>query len=215
MAGCSKCDGHGNIRTQKGYRDCECAIQEKIHGYILRANIPPRFMDCTLETIQPIDEQTRLSLIDCKSFIETSKAEWVFLFGSCGTGKTHMAVSMLKELISKYRQPGIFYNMTDLLDDIRREFKANDSGDIFGTVQSIPILVLDDIGAANHTDWVGEKYYSLINHRYNNKLITILTTNMLMYEIEKSFDPRIFSRIKGASKAIYTGETDYRRSSTL
>ena len=59
------------------------------------------------------------------------------------------------------------------------------------TIREIPLLILDDLGAHNSTPWAQEKLFQIINHRYNNRLPTVVTTNQRLEEL----DPRIASRL--------------------
>src|SRR5262249_34596046 len=81
----------------------------------------------------------------------------------------------------------------------------------FELVRSVPLLILDDLGTESATPWAREKLYQLVNHRYNQRLATVITTNLKPQAIE----PRIYSRLcDPACGAIITivGQ-DFRRRS--
>jgi len=118
---------------------------------------------------------------------------WLVLYGSFGTGKTHLAVA-----IANYRlaqgQPAIFIIVPDLLDHLRATFNPNsptEYDDQFEAVRNTPLLILDDLGTQTSSPWAQEKLYQLLNHRYNGGLDTVITTNLSPDEIE----PRLRSRI--------------------
>jgi DNA replication protein DnaC len=100
-----------------------------------------------------------------------------------------------------------------LLDHLRSTFGP--SSDIaydkrFEMVRDVGLLVLDDLGTENTTPWAREKLYQIINHRYNNRLPTVITSNRKPEDIE----PRIYSRM--ADYTLHQGilmieAGDYRR----
>ena len=79
----------------------------------------------------------------------------------------------------------------------------------FELVRSVPLLILDDLGAESAAPWVREKLYQLVNHRYSYRLTTVVTSNLKPEAIE----PRIYSRL--CDPAVGTLLTlcapDYRR----
>ncbi len=118
---------------------------------------------------------------------------WLFLFGSQGTGKTHLAAAVAHKRIS-LGHPAIFMNVPDLLMHLRRAFSPTSDvthDDLFESLRSTPMLILDDLGRQLETKWAQEKMYQLINHRYNLRLPTVITMN----EDAEEIDPVIWSRI--------------------
>jgi DNA replication protein DnaC len=69
-------------------------------------------------------------------------------------------------------------------------------------------LVLDDFGTQNATAWAQEKLFQILNHRYINRLPTVVTTNLDLLDIED----RIASRLKDPELVVYVyiDATDFR-----
>lgn len=118
---------------------------------------------------------------------------WLFLYGTKGTGKTHLAAAIGNERI-RLGQPAIFMVVPDLLDHLRATFSPNSEityDELFESLRNTPLLILDDLGTQTATPWAREKLYQLINHRYNRRLPTVITMN----EESEEIDPRLWSRI--------------------
>ncbi len=123
---------------------------------------------------------------------------WLVLLGDCGSGKTHLAAAIANARLSE-GQPALFVVVPDLLDYLRAAFNPSSTMTLdrrFEEVRNAPLLVLDDLGTQSSTAWAQEKLYQLLNHRYNARLATVITTNLHLEEIE----PRLRSRILDARR---------------
>ena len=117
---------------------------------------------------------------------------WLLLKGGYGCGKTHLAAAIANFVVS-VGAPTLFLTVPDLLDWLRFAYDSSETSfeDRFDEIRNIQLLVLDDLGTQNATAWAEEKLFQIINHRYTNKLATVITTNQKMDEI----DGRISSRL--------------------
>jgi DNA replication protein DnaC len=127
-----------------------------------------------------------------RAFAENPQG-WLVLWGTFGTGKTHLAAAVANYRISA-GEPAVFIVVPDLLDHLRSTFSPTSDvtyDELFETVRNTPLLILDDLGTQTSTAWAQEKLYQILNHRYNTALPTVITTNLSPDEIE----PRLRSRI--------------------
>jgi DNA replication protein DnaC len=101
--------------------------------------------------------------------------------GPAGVGKTHLAVAIMRSLIAK-GVPCLFYESGSLLKRIQDSYnpisKTSETSVLLPVYQA-EVLVLDELGATMPTDWVRDTLYQIINTRYNDKKLTIFTTNFL------------------------------------
>jgi len=136
---------------------------------------------------------------------------WLTLLGPYGVGKTHLAAAIAHEALNRTEQV-LFAVVPDLLDHLRATFGPQSTvayDERFELVRSVPLLILDDLGTESATPWAREKLYQLINHRYNYRLATVITTNLKPEAIE----PRIYSRLcdPACGEMITIVAPDYRR----
>ena len=118
---------------------------------------------------------------------------WLVLFGRYGCGKTHLAAAIANRAIER-GQPVLFIVVPDLLDYLRATFGPNSTASYderFDQIRNAPLLILDDLGTQSSTSWAQEKLYQILNHRYNARLPTVITSNQRLDEI----DSRVRSRM--------------------
>ena len=135
---------------------------------------------------------------------------WVLLEGSYGCGKTHLAAAVANEAVRR-GVPTLFITVPDLLDSLRFAFSSTETTfeARFEDIRNAKLLVMDDFGTHNATSWAQEKLFQIINYRYINKLLTVITTNLILDEIES----RIRSRLQDADfvRHVRISAPDYRR----
>ncbi len=118
---------------------------------------------------------------------------WLVLKGVNGCGKTHLAAAIVNYRYQN-KKPALFIVVPDFLDHLRSTFSPESKtsyDQFFESVKSTPLLVLDDFGKQTTTPWAQEKLYQVINHRYNARLPTIVTTNCERDEIDSPIRSRL------------------------
>ena len=135
---------------------------------------------------------------------------WLLIMGNFGCGKTHLAAAIANFAVG-VGVPTLFLTVPDLLDTLRFAYDAEDTTfeQRFDEIRSSALLVLDDFGTQNATEWAREKLFQIINYRYINHLPVVITTNLSLDQIEA----RIRSRLQDPElvSIIRIQAPDYRR----
>ena len=143
-----------------------------------------------------------------KSFVEDVDAgespNGLLFQGGVGGGKTFLAASCANALIDRGHEVK-FIIVPDFLDQIRESFQKSSEvseGDLMSEVKNVPVLVLDDLGAHNYTEWSLKTIFAILNYRVNFERPTIVTTNLENQDLEKLLGSRIFSRLMEACRFL-------------
>jgi DNA replication protein DnaC len=182
---CQICFGTGTkLEPGKGAALCDCRRTNALARSLESARIPPRFRDCTFHNYYPTlgnNSQYFAHSFASRLANEYPAAETgLLLMGPVGVGKTHLAIAILKELIEKKGVNCLFYESGSLLKAIQDSYNPvsqTSETRVLAPVYQAEVLVLDELGATVPTNWVRDTLYQIINTRYNNKKLTIFTTN--------------------------------------
>lgn len=165
-----------------------------------QADIPPLFAHCTFETY-PGCAASKPAL-DAVQAWSVGGDNSLLLYGTFGTGKTGLAVAAMRHRIEADGVDALFLTTPQLLDRIRSTYgprrmddESPDESQVLDAVRSAGLLVLDDLGAERPSDWVQEKLFVIINHRHDNMLPTIFTSNLNPEGLAKHLGERIAWRI--------------------
>lgn len=215
--GCDQCDGYGNVVTEDGARSCECKKRYFIKVHLQQSNIPPLFEEKTFDTFETPTAEHEKDLKWAKEYVNNysgANRRGILFIGHPGVGKTHLAVSILREVILK-GYTGLFFNMNDLLQEIRATFDENSSTtefDILERLLGVDVLVLDDVGAQERiSGFVLDRFYTLVNGRYQANKTLIVTTNSDPKTLEQRLQPHTISRLYEICELrMASVESDYR-----
>ena len=231
---CPKCHGSGweLFKDEKGYevaRECDCGILErsrqesklrfaaipKAYESVRLAEFSTKYYSPENKKLANVIAQTVKYWFEHKDEMTEQGKGLYFWSDTKGCGKTMLATAMANELIHKYRESVKFATSLDILDEIRstynnKGFGSSDDSEsrLLNDLATVKYLVIDDFGTERVTDWVGEKFYQIVNKRYINKKVTFFTSNYDLKTID--YDSRITSRIRERAYIVHFPEESVR-----
>jgi DNA replication protein DnaC len=117
--------------------------------------------------------------------------------------------------------PCLFYEFGALLKEIQNSYNTvsqTSELEVLAPVYETEVLVLDELGAVKPTDWVRDTLRQIIGTRYNDRRLTIFTTNYADARrqpseetLEDRIGARLRSRLYEMCRTVMIEGEDYRR----
>jgi len=193
MSSCAICGGVGLVRVMSAQgrwvsRPCECQEMVREERRLAAAHIPERYRHCAMDTFETsfngADPSLERALTTARRFVDEYPVDTagigLLFVGPMGTGKTHLAVGVLRRLVREKGVRGLFCDYRELLKSIQNSYNpqvATTELELLKPVFEAEVLVLDDLGAQKPNEWVWDTVALILNTRYNDKQSTIITTN--------------------------------------
>jgi DNA replication protein DnaC len=215
---CAVCQDKGILLDEDEIaRPCRCMKQKALLNLFKSAQLSKDMMKSNFKNfssnyyskdyLEPISSLSSYTLAEraflaskrfVKDFLEDNEPDGLLFSGSVGCGKTYLACCIANALL-EHGVEVLFLVVPDLLDEIKATYDpnggTNTEHDLLEAARKVPVLILDDLGAHNYTDWVRNKIYSIINYRLNNQLPTVITTNLTLNDLNEFLGERTTSRI--------------------
>lgn len=220
---CPKCGGAGlEIVEGKGARICSCRKLKAQSGQFASVRLPKRYANFHFADYKPLNNMQKEAFHLARQLTTEYPAvdRGLLLMGTVGVGKTHLAVAILKGLTERGFSCR-FYEFGALLKEIQDSYNPSTQTSelsVLSPVLNCEVLVLDELGATKPTEWVRDTMAHVINTRYNDRKLTIFTTNYLDHRptdreevLEDRIGTRLRSRLFEMCKTVVMLGEDYRK----
>jgi DNA replication protein DnaC len=227
---CPECGGEGYVVETRGVAavavPCKCRVPDRATRLVGKACIPDRYFNrYTFGNYRPANGSQEEALTLSMRYAEEypalpANANGLLFQGPCGVGKTHLAVSILQQVVVQKALPALFVDLNDLYREIRSTYgrygAEETEYDILAPLQEAPLLLIDELGCVA-SPWAQDTLHYLVSQRYNDQRPTLLTTNYLDAPIpgEVSLEDRIGtrtrSRLAEMCRTVNVEGSDHRR----
>lgn len=133
----------------------------------------------------------------------------LLFIGEPGTGKTILSCYVATQYVMKKKGTARYVNIPEYMHDLRQSYNSKQRINP-KEFESVGLLVLDDVGAENTTEWTSEMLYLMVNGRYESDKLLIVTTNLDLQSLAQRVGDRIVSRIVGMCQRITLDTQDKR-----
>lgn len=213
------------IKKEKELAEEQEFRKQKIESILGKSGIKKRYLSRTIDSFSVTAENKRsfeVATDYIKNFREYfTQGKGLYLEGPCGTGKTHLAIAIALAIINT-GVPVICKTSIDMLGDIKRCYERNSEvteEEVLEAYKTVDLLIIDDLGKEQVTEWSVPVLYSILNERYEALLPTIITTNYNTSALAEKLSAKgdtetaaaIISRFVESYKRVTMAWADYRR----
>jgi len=181
------------------------AEEQKANARWRRVMVPSAYDGCSFASFERAPG-TEHALGVCRQWAREFRAgtplrQGLLLRGNPGAGKTHLAVAILREIVwSDHHRSALFLNVPDWLNSLRESYG---DGEPPPNPTGYDVAVLDDLGAEDLTQWGRDRIYSLVNHREQERLLLIVTTNCTWGELAGRIGGPTASRLRRLAQEVH------------
>lgn len=201
------------------------AMQRRIQRLLGQSGIKRRFQQRTFPNFRTDTPGRKKNYAIAKEYADhfeyhRARGDGLYIEGTNGTGKTHLAAAIALQLINE-GIPVICKTSSDLLLDIKKSFDGDGvrESDVLDIYKRVDLLIIDDLGKEQCSDWSMSTLYSILNDRYEDMKPTIVTTNYNADNLVSALTPKgfdnskivaIISRLREVSTVMTMAWTDIR-----
>lgn len=171
-------------------------LRERVERLLGKSGIKKRFQQRTFENFRRDTKGREANFRVAKSYADNwpmhfANGDGLYIEGTNGTGKTHLAAAIALQLI-RSGIPVICKTSSDLLMDIKRTFDTDGTSEaqVLDVYKSVDLLIVDDLGKEQCSDWSMSTLYSIFNDRYEDMKPTIITTNYGADDLVRALTPK-------------------------
>ncbi len=174
--------------------------------WLIDRGVPESLAGCSFGNFRATTHEERTALDACREFVRpTGRKSTLLLAGNLGTGKTHLAISILRAT-----RHGWFAEVKPMIEEHRRTYDARDrdARSPVNKLKRATLLILDEFRLPKGAD-VEEIIDTVLMHRVNNRIKTVITFNGDLPALLEMVGPRLADRLPETFHAIkyLTGES--------
>lgn len=192
----------------------------RIENLLNWAEIPRRFESCSFDNYIPGNKTAERNLKICKAYADKWADRYkngggVVMVGLPGTGKNHLAVSIMKEVITKHQGYALLTSVNKIIREFRGTWSKDSTeseDDVIKKFSEPHLLVIDEVGVQYGSESEKLIIFEIINNRYEDMLPTILISNETRERLVEILGERVIDRMKdgGGCELVFDWES-YRK----
>ena len=178
------------------------AMRNRVEKLLGQSGIKKRFRQRTFPNFRTDTPGRKKNYGIAKEYADNfayhqARGDGLYIEGTNGTGKTHLAAAIALQLIGE-GIPVICKTSSDLLLDIKKSFDGEGTreSDVLDIYKRVDLLIIDDLGKEQCSDWSMSTLYSILNDRYEDMKPTIVTTNYNADALVAALTPKGFDNTK-------------------
>lgn len=187
----------------------------RMEGWLGRAAIPARFIGRTFDTFNATTPEQKRALAALRDYAEdfdanAKRGHGLILTGKPGTGKSHLAVSVLQSLPGRYVMYATCLDLIRMVRETWRKESQKSEREVLNHLGGLELLVIDEMGVQYGTDGEQTILFDVLDLRYRNVKPTILLTNQDSEGLKSYLGERSFDRLRETCRLVAFDWESYR-----
>ncbi|MCF6780894.1 ATP-binding protein [Stutzerimonas stutzeri] len=221
VVGCQRCRWEGiHVEPTESQAHIEAVaskLWEALNNALFATGIAPRFRECSFENYRTSVKGQAEALSVCRAYVDQFQENYdagrcLLLLGNFGNGKTHLGCAILKAVVTRFGASALYVPAADFIAALKSSFvrdSAVTEQEIYAELASADLLLIDEIGAQNGTEFERQALHQVIDTRYRNRMPTIITSNLPSSELSAYIGDRALDRLRenGGQAVAFTWES--------
>ena len=186
---------------QKAIEDENKEKQIRLNSIFKNSLLDEKFLKCTFKNWDHNKGSEKVFKI-CSKYADNFKIAkdnnlGLLIHGEPGNGKTH-AVSCIANYLLEKGVPVVCVSISKMLERIKETYNSyGKEGEetVLRSFSNADLLIIDDLGTEQISEWSQAKIYNIIDARYRNELPIIVTTNIKVSDLEEMYHKRTYDRL--------------------
>jgi len=220
--GCPTCLSEAAAeRNRTEERERQAAMyRERVERIVQKSGIPLRFMGKTFENFQAVNQKAEKHLAKLQGYAELvsgndHEGRCLLMLGKVGNGKTHLGCALLAKTIRATGEFCAYWTFAELVREVKGSFSKSaqhSEQDVYDDFARPRLVVLDEVGIQNFTEFEQAVAYEAINARYLSEKPTVLISNLQAKDLPHCVGERVVDRLReGGGKALDFDWKSYRQ----
>lgn len=186
-------------------------VKDSFERKLGRACIPPRFTAKTFDDYQADTKEQQRALRMCKDYADNFEqyrktGTSILLLGDVGTGKTHLAASIANQVVRETKYSSVYTTASGIVRHVKSTFDKESEmteGQVYAVYSTMDLLVIDEVGVQNATEFELTVMFEVINSRYEEMMPTMVISNRGIADLPKYLGDRVVDRLReGGGKMV-------------
>jgi DNA replication protein DnaC len=220
LAVCLLCSDEKQRAENRALQEAQSEARKvrEIESRVEACRIPYRFSGKSFSDYSADSLSQRTNMEKCQQYASDFADHYEYgrcliLSGTVGTGKTHLAIAILRDAVEKQGFTGKYWTVNGLLQTIRSTYdKQSDfsEAEVMNSITCTDLLVLDEVGATKQSEFEMATLFNIINSRYEQQIPTIVISNLGPKQIGEALGERCFDRLRegGGECLVFQGESN-------
>ncbi len=205
LTNCMKCQAEKNkseleeLKALENKLSLERVYENRIDCGVPKRNVGLTFEDFKCDTIE--QQAAKTKVLNWKEKFDRNKNECpsMIITGSVGTGKTMLASCLVNSVTEQYRSPARLIKLIDMIRALKETWRKDSEkteSRVIEILSNIPMLIIDEVGMSFDSDTEKMFIFDVIDGRYQNKLPTVIISNLNIEGIKNSMGERVVDRLR-------------------